>query len=70
VRKELLCFQGGSVCIVWNITRHADLVRLVEVMCCVVIVLQHGHAENNRLLVNVVKFKYWETSLTLQSRTN
>ena len=39
-------------------------------MCCVVIVLQRGHVENNRLLVNVVKMKYWESSLTNQSLKN
>jgi len=55
---------------VWKRTRPADLVRLVEVMYCVVSVSQHGHVESNRLLVNVAKMKYWETSLTNQSRRN
>jgi hypothetical protein len=55
---------------VWKVARHADLARLVEVMYCVVTVSRHGHGENNRLLVNVVKMKYWETSLTDQSRRN
>jgi len=55
---------------VLKVTRHADSVRLVEVLYCVVIVLHHGHVENNRLLVNVVNREYWETSLTNQSRRN
>lgn len=55
-----------------NLTSHEKGTVLISRWFCIyyVIVLHHGHVENNRLLVNVVKMRYWETSLTNQSRRN